>query len=191
MYCYDYHSEKELILLLRDGDAKAYTEIYDRYFQLMFVFAYKKVRDEDLAKDFVQELFTDVWKKRSELVEDTVFASFLYVALRYKILNHFAHQKVQNKFTDFISFHDTEVSSVRADHLIRDKQLREYIEKQIQLLPSKMRRMFELSRKEHLSHKEIAALVNTSEFTVSKQISNALKILKGKVGRALTILFFV
>lgn len=180
---YQNHQEKELISQLKMGNANSYTEIYDRYFRLMFVFAYKKLRDEDLAKDFVQELFTDIWNKRAELLEDKIFASFLYTSLRYKILNHFAHLKVENKFVDFLAY-QSKFASEHSDYLIRDKQLSEYIEKQIQSLPKKMRRIFELSRKDHLSHKEIALVVNTSEHTVSKQISNALKIIKTKVGRA-------
>lgn len=180
-------SDNELIAFLREGNTAAYTEIYDRYFQLMFVFAYKKLRDEELAKDFVQELFTDVWKGRDKLIENTVFISFLYVSLRYKILNYFAHLKVEDKFAEFLSLRMDDVASERSDYLIRDKQLREYIEKQIEGLPSRMRRIFELSRKEYLSHREIAATLNTTEYNVSKQITNALKIIRSKVGRAILI----
>jgi len=50
------------------------------------------------------------------------------------------------------------------------------------LLPPKMREIFELSRKEYLSHKEIAEKLGISEQTVSKQVSNALKILRTKLG---------
>jgi len=50
------------------------------------------------------------------------------------------------------------------------------------MLPSKMRTVFELSRNEHLSHREIAFKLEISEQTVSKQITNALRILKLKLG---------
>ena len=182
-------SDNELIAFLRQGDAAAYTEIYDRYFQLMFVFAYKKLRDEELAKDFVQELFTDLWHQKLELKEETVLLPFLYVCIRYKILNHFAHQKVQDKFSEYLSTYTSGVSSVQADHLVRDRQLSEYIEKQIQSLPKKMRSIFELSRKAFLTHKEIALKLDTSEQNVSKQITNALRIIRSKVGRVILIFF--
>lgn len=182
------YPDNQLVSLIKLGDTDAYTEIYDRYFRLMFTFAFKKLRDEDLAKDYVQELFVGIWEKRSDLKEETNFAAFLYVALRSKIFNYYAHQKVENKYTDFLAFHVSMAAPEHSDHLIRDKQLNEYIEKQIQALPKKMRRIFELSRKEHLCHKEIAQIVNTSEFTVSKQISNALRIIRSKTGRAITMI---
>ncbi|WP_138724800.1 RNA polymerase sigma-70 factor [Pedobacter ureilyticus] len=185
---YQRYPDSQLVSLTKLGDTDAYTEIYNRYFRLMFTFGFKKLRDEDLAKDYVQELFVGIWEKRSELNEETNFAAFLYVALRSKIFNYYAHQKVENKYADFLAFHVSIAAPEQSDHLIRDKQLNEYIEKQIQALPKKMRRIFELSRKEHLSHKEIALIVNTSEFTVSKQISNALRIIRSKTGRAITVL---
>jgi len=51
-----------------------------------------------------------------------------------------------------------------------------------------MREVFEYSRKEYLSHKEIAVKLHISEQTVSKQITNALRILKLKLG---ILIYFV
>jgi len=59
--------ETDLIAQLKKGSVTAFNEIYNRCFQLMFVFAYKKLRDEDLARDFVQELFTKLWLKREKI----------------------------------------------------------------------------------------------------------------------------
>lgn len=183
-------SDSELIALLREGDHMAYTEIYNRYFYLMFVFSYKKLRDEDLAKDFVQELFANLWQKRETLSATGTFAAFMYISLRNKIFDYFIHQKVEAKYVSFLKDYIPSAGNENADYLIRDKELSCYIEKQIEALPSKMRIIFELSRKEYLSHKEIATKLQTSEHTVTKQISNALKILKTKLGSVFFTVFF-
>ena len=57
----------------------------------------------------------------------------------------------------------------------------EIIETEIAALPSRTREIFELSRKENLSHKEIAAQLGISEQTVKKQVQNALKVIKPKL----------
>ncbi len=67
-------------------------------------------------------------------------------------------------------------------HRVRENDLKAYIEKEIQALPPKMKQIFELSRKAHLSHKEIAEKLDTSENNVSTQITNALRILRTKIG---------
>jgi len=174
-------SDNELIVFLKKGDAAAYTEIYDRYFQLMFVFAYKKLRDEELAKDFVQELFTDVWVKRDRILVEGNFIQYLYISLRSKLLNYFAHQKVESKYTDFLAHFANSHASEQSDYTIREKQLSAYIEKQIENLPKRMRNVFELSRRDGLSNREIAIVTNSTESNVSHHISNAVKILKSKI----------
>ena len=190
MPVYQNLSDNELIAFLKEGNAAAYTEIYDRYFQLMFVFAYKKLRDEELAKDFVQELFEKLWVKRDTILLDGNLAQYLYISLRSRILDYFAHQKVQSKYVDFLAgFVGGEVVEA-TDYLVREKQLAAYIEMQIARLPLKMREVFELSRKEHLSNREIAAQLGTSESSVSQHISGAVKILKSKLSSIFMLIFF-
>ncbi len=65
------------------------------------------------------------------------------------------------------------------------------IEKEIGALPPKMREVFELSRKENLSHKEIAEKLNLSEKTVKKQVNNSLKILRSKLGMVVFTAFIL
>jgi DNA-binding NarL/FixJ family response regulator len=64
--------------------------------------------------------------------------------------------------------------------------MRAYIEKQIQALPPKMRRVFQMSRNENLSHREIAERLGTTEDNVSKHVTNALRILRTKRGGCFT-----
>lgn len=174
-------SDKELIIFLKEGSQQAYTEIFSRYYRLMFIFAYKKFRDEELAKDFVQELFSRLWEKRETLYPEGNLAQYLYISLRSRIFGYFAHQKVASKYIDFLAGF-TEATAEQADHLVREKQLSNYIDRQIAGLPKKMREVFELSRKEYLSHGEIAKKLGTTESNVSHHIINALKILRTKLG---------
>lgn len=184
---YNFHIDSNLIIQLKSGSHSAYTKIYDRYFHLMFVFAYKKLRNEELAKDFTQELFTTLWNKKESLNENGKLSSYLYISLRSRILDYFQHQKVETKYIDFLSNYSTTTTEA-TDHLIRERELTEYIDKQIQALPKKMRKIFELSRKGNLTHKQIAEQLETSEHNVSKQIGNALKIFKTKFGTILNVL---
>ena len=182
-------SDSELITLLKKGDAVGYTEIYKRYFQLMFVFAYKKLRDEELAKDFVQDLFAQLWIKRVDILVEGNLVQYLYISLRSKLLNYFAHQKVEEKYVSFLGDFAGNYAGEQSDFSIREKQLAAYIEIQIQNLPSKMRRVFEMSRREHLSNLEIARVLNTSESNVSHHIANAVEILKTKINIIFLVFF--
>jgi RNA polymerase sigma-70 factor (family 1) len=185
---YKVHTDTKLLIELKSGNHLAYTEIYDRYYYLIFIFAYKKLRDEELTKDFVQDLFIKLWDKRDTLSENGKLSSYLYISIRSRIFDYFAHQKVQHKYLDFLKSYQLSAYE-KTDHLIREKELSHYIEKQIQALPKKMRLIFELSRKEHLTHKEIAERLETSEHNISKQIVNALKIFRTKFTSFLPSIF--
>lgn len=174
-------SDNELLELLKESNHSAYTEIYNRYFYLIFTHAYKKLRDEEQAKDIVQDVFATLWFKRELNLLTTNLAGYLYTAVRNKIFDWFAHQQVQSKHVDSINHYLSELTSVPTDYRIRENYLKGYIDKEIQALPAKMRKIFELSRYEQLSHKEIAKQLDISENNVSKQVNNALRVLKTKL----------
>jgi RNA polymerase sigma-70 factor (family 1) len=189
MALYNTLSDLELVDLLRSGDKAAYTEIYERYFYILYLHAFKKLRKEEDAKDVIQELFATLWYKRSEL-NQTNLAGYLFAAVRNRVLDIYSHVQVTNKYVS--SFQDyLATASDSTEYLVREKQLAALIEKEIQSLPSKMREIFLLSRKSHLSHKEIAEQLQLSEQTVAKQVSNALKTLRVKLGSFVFIIIIM
>lgn len=174
-------TDLDLAALIHEDDREAYAELYRRYAISLLNHAYNKVQSREEAKDIVQEVFAMLWSKRAELVVSKNLSGFLYKSVRNIILNQIAHQDVADKYiASMMHFADNSVPV--ADHLIREKQLAVLIEAEIARLTPKMREVFELSRKEHLSHQEIAERLGLSEQTVSKHITNALKTLRNRLG---------
>ncbi|TSJ44476.1 RNA polymerase sigma-70 factor [Mucilaginibacter corticis] len=174
-------SDQALVAFLKEGAQGAYTEIYDRYIFNLLNHAYNITRNREEAKDIVQEVFTKLWAKRHEVEITTNLAGFLYTAVKNIILNEVNHKSVQSKYySSILRFSVT--PEIVTDHRVRENQLTAIIEKEIAALPPKMRQVFTLSRKKHLSHREIAERLGISEATVSRHISNALKELRVKLG---------
>ena len=188
---YKTFSDDDLILLLKESDHSAYNEIYHRYFYLTFIHAYKKLRDEDQAKDIVQDVFATLWFKRDFNLPKSNLAGYLFTAVRNKIFDLFAHEQVKTRHINSLKDYLSRNSSVPTDHRVRENELKKYIEKEILALPPKMRQIFEMSRNEHLTHKEIADQLNTSENNVTTQISNALRILRTKLGMIVFLLTLI
>jgi RNA polymerase sigma-70 factor (ECF subfamily) len=55
------------------------------------------------------------------------------------------------------------------------------IEEEIERLPPRMKEVFNMSRKLHMSYKEIAATLGISEETVKSQVKRALAILRPRL----------
>ncbi|SMC64518.1 RNA polymerase sigma factor [Pedobacter africanus] len=172
--------DDELLLLFKAGDRNAYEQIYNRYWAIMYVYARKIMADADDAQDIVQEVFTYLWHKGAELSIKTSLAVYLYTAVRYRIFDLLDHRKVRTDYKAYLQQFIDEGEYI-TDNQLRERELVAVIEREVALLPAKMREMFEMSRNEGLSHKEIAEKLGVSDLTVKKQVSNAVKILKEKL----------
>lgn len=190
MTAYQSYTDQELMTFLQSGDRDAFTEIYNRYFRVLYVHALRRLRDEDEARDLVQELFANLWLKRDTLQPKTNLSHYLYTATRNGVFNFIARQKLASKYIDALPTFWNEGECL-TDHLARERQLALIIEQEIADLPLKMRVVFELSRKKGLSHKEIAERLSISEETVKSQIKNALKILRVKLGLLIYLFWMI
>jgi RNA polymerase sigma-70 factor (family 1) len=178
---YQSYTDQELIYLLKDNSRPAFTQIYDRYQGLLYIYACKITKDESEAEDIVQEVLFYLWDKRNVISFEHSLSSYLYSAIRYKFFNLIDRKKVRTDYAQsFQNFINRETT--QADFSVREKEMVRLIEKEISLLPEKMREVFELSRKNHLSHKEIAEKLDITEKTVKNQVNNALKTLRVKLG---------
>lgn len=180
--------DHELLLIFKAGNRAAYEQIYKRYWALMYVYARKILSDEADAQDIVQEVFTYLWHKGPELLIKTSLPLYLYTSVRYRIFDLLDHKKVRTNYKEYLQQFIEEGEYVTDDQL-REKELKLLIEKEISLLPPKMRVVFELSRNSQLSHKEIALKLGLSEQTVKKQVSNSVKILKSRIKLFSSFLF--
>ncbi|WP_158800365.1 RNA polymerase sigma factor [Pedobacter sp. L105] len=187
---YSEFTDIELVYLLKDNDYIAYTEIYNRYSGVLYSHAYNKLRNREEAKDILQELFTSIWNNRLVLEFNTSFSGYLYTAIRNRILNHFAKKKNEEKYMVSIQETIKHTQSI-TDHLIRQKQLAAIIESEIDALPPKMREIFLMSRKLNLSHREIGEKLGIAESTVKKQINNALRVLRARLGLFSFLIFLI
>nr|WP_121272565.1 RNA polymerase sigma-70 factor [Pedobacter schmidteae] len=190
MKIYNHLPDAELVGLLKSDDSQAFTEIFNRYRSLLYIFAYKKTGNREEAKDIIHELFLMLWEKRAALNISFGLPAFLFTALRNRIFDLYKHKKVSQRYLDtFQEYLDTTQDGT--DYLVRQNDLAALIEKEIAALPFKMREVFELSRKTNLSRKEIAEQLNLSEQTVKSHMHHALKILKTRLGSLIPLVFMV
>lgn len=174
------YTDQDLISALQTGDHDAFRAIYERYWAVLYLHAYKMLRDEDAATDVVQDVFEDLWCKYDTLQIRLSLKAYLYQAVRFRTLDalrkHTQHDKFLSSLTDFANrgYNST-------DEEYRLKELVERIESEIQLLPPRMRKIFELSRWDGKSHKLIAEELEITDHTVKKTLNRVLHILRSKI----------
>lgn len=190
MVSYSNLSDDQLVLLLKRGDRIAFTQIYERYKYMLYAHAFRRLRNEEESEDMIHDLFATLWKRHETFELKTHLQAYLYTAVRNRIFKLLAHKDIESEYISSFQQASEQATNI-TDYLVREAQMTAMIEKEISALPSKMREVFELSRKQNLSHKEIAEKLGISEQTVSKQITNALKILKTKLGLLVYLVFLI
>ncbi len=174
---YKSYSDSELLDFLKSDDRHAFAEIHCRYWEVMYRHALKMLGEEDDAKDVVQELFANLWVKGKDIVLNTSLSGYLYISVRNKIINIIHQKTVRRDYLSSLASYAEETRNTILEQ-ISEKEILKVVEKQIQNLPKKMRHIFELSRNQNLSHKEIASHLEISDKTVKKQIGYAIKIIR-------------
>lgn len=184
-------SDVELLVLIKSGNKAAFEEVYQRYWGILYIHVLKFLRNEEEAKDVLQDLFVSLWMKSADLNINTSLSAYLYSAIRNKAFNLIDRKAIQDNYVQSIAqFIDR--NEYTSDQDLRLKELKHEIESEINRLPEKMRKIFEMSRIEYLSHKEIAEKLGISDKTVRKQINNAIKIIRNKVNCSpLTVIFML
>jgi len=74
MYAYESLSDSEITDLLQSGDQVAFTEIYNRFKGVLYVYASKITGDEDAAENLVHDIFKYLWDKSAHKAKQ-VFTS--------------------------------------------------------------------------------------------------------------------
>ncbi|WP_051584794.1 RNA polymerase sigma factor [Pedobacter jeongneungensis] len=183
---YSIYDDSKLTSLLIERDNRAFSEIYSRYWPILYKHAFRMLKEEHESEDVVQEVFTKLWHKAPSLQADISIGAYLYISTRNAILNFFSKNKVHHAYLEDLG-HFLEQAQEITDHRIRERILSKLIEAEIEKLPPRMREVFELKRNKNLSYKEIAGVMNISELTVKTQMNKAITTLRNKFGNHLPL----
>ena len=128
----------------------------------------------------MQAVFESLWKNRHKIIIRHSLENYLYAAIRYIVL-----RLIHNRMNARARAGHTGAGDGTADHsteetiLVRDLSCQ--IEKIVENLPGKCRQVFELSRYEMKTHKEIGAMLGISEKTVENHITRALRLIRSNL----------
>jgi RNA polymerase sigma-70 factor (ECF subfamily) len=143
-----------------------------------FAFGYLKSKAE--AEELVQEVFTIIWEKRTELKEELSFKSFLFTIAFNIIRKHFRNKAY---FTEYFKKGISEDKDLQTSQKITYNSLYQYINELVDKLPERRKEIFIKSRFEELSIKEIAETFKISHKTVENQLTDALKFIRTNLNR--------
>jgi RNA polymerase sigma-70 factor (ECF subfamily) len=178
------YSDDHLLRLMAGNDQAAFTSLYRSYWEPLFVTTVKVIGSKEDAADIVQEVFISLWNRRQELSLTSTLAAYLHASVKYKAIHYIEKDITRRNYLKTLGDVEAASPAPSAEVLLHTKEVRELIQSVINNMPPKMREVYQLSRQEHLSHKEIAARLGISDETVKKHIQHALQLLKTALGQS-------
>ena len=175
-------SNKELILGLKHGDKTAFKELFENYHHKIFNFCKSILGLHSQAEEITQEVFIAVWHNRQKLDENGSFSSYIFAITRNQINNYISKTLYQQRFIEYIT-NQGEKSQIFTENQVLFNELKSILNKIIEKLPPKRKRIFLLSREEGLTYRQISEKLNISENTVDTQMRKALEFIKESIPR--------
>jgi len=183
--------DRKILKRFKEGDAEAFDVIYHNYSKKMFHFALGLVKDEDISKDLVQEVFVNLWEKRGQVDLNLNFDNYIFTIAYNSIRKYFRKKSIETKVIDHLVKNSPEIIE-SVDGTVIYNELLGLASKTIENLPPKRKIVYKLSRQDGMKIKEIASKLNISTRTAENHLVKALKHLKEELSgiSLLTLLFF-
>ena len=181
------YTSADLLKRIAVDDIKAFEEIYRRYTAKMLSYALNILKDKVVCEDIIQNIFIDFWSKRKEHTIQNL-EGYLFRAVKFQVFKHFRDEKFSTE--DLTRLNLIEVA-VNASKTLEYTELETAIHNSVLKLPPRCKQVFELSRYEHKTHKEIADTLGISVQAVKNQVTKALSFIKEHLKNDEHILFFL
>lgn len=167
---------------IAEGDEEAYRMIFHEQNARLFYTVQKLVKSAAEAEDIIQETFLRLWLRRHTLpgIENPV-------AWLHTIASNLALDALRRQAKERVRVKAGETESMGPDIAFDAKEAGILIQQAIRQLPPSRRKVFELSRNEGLSRREIAEKLHISESTVKNQLTAAFRFIQDHIEKAGTI----
>lgn len=181
MGLYSKYTDESLLQLLKSEGKDAFYEIYNRYWEKLFVVAGYRLENPQEAEEVVQDVMLNLWRRRQVIQVGYSLATYLAAAVKYEVIDRLAERKRLRQFQESAVKTLSAIDRSTED-LLEFSALQDRLAALVKALPQQCRLVFTLSRENGMSQREIAAHLQISENTVESHIKKALKRIRVGLG---------
>ncbi|MET4082185.1 RNA polymerase sigma-70 factor (family 1) [Pedobacter sp. UYP30] len=185
--------DSEYIQQLIAGDEAAFTIVYNLYAKKVYGVSFKFLKDKAQSEEIVQEVFIKLWLNVEKLDVEGNLWLYLFVITKRLSINALRQISKSKEFAEKLVLEVTEIHNTTEENVLLH-DLERCTDNVIATLPRQQKLAYTLSRKQGLSHKEIAEQLHISPYTVNNHIVEALKTIKIQLrhfGFIYLLLFFI
>lgn len=174
-------TDAELMQRVQDKDRPALEELYNRYVKLVYSFALKSTRDEQVAKEIVQQVYLRLWITKSGYDSGKgQFVNWLLTLTRNIAIDRIRKERKHKQEIHLESKLWNEMPEQEYDvfQQVSQKLLKEQIKEVQNRLSETQRRLIQLLYWEGYTLREIAEIEQEPLGTIKSRLHQTLKVLR-------------
>ena len=163
---------------LKGGDEAYFRQVFDEYHQKLYFFILYKTKSDYIAEEVVQMAFTKLWQCRQTLREEYTISTQLFRIATTILIDFLRKYNTKDAVTGSLDRLTIEKGVDSTNEKMSGAELQKQISKAVNDLPPVRRQVFEMSREQGMTYREIAETLSVSSKTVEAHIYKALKQIK-------------
>ena len=176
-------ADEELMLLVNNGEPKAFATLYDRHSQAAYCLAYRMMGEKQAAEDLAQEAFIKVWRRAGSYRAQkgsvrTWILSIVHNRGIDQLRSHASRRRTQEKIEASAASSQPSEAFAETWRNTQAEQVREALS----TLPKEQLKILELAYFSGYTHVEIAELLGVPLGTVKGRMRAGLKKMRAYFG---------
>lgn len=162
---------------IREGDQYAFSRYYETSLDRLVTLVTRITKDSEEARNIAQDTFIKLWQQRGQIDPAQSLDGFVSTVAWNAALDFLKRKQAHARF------HDEQMYTQSAEDISGEEELiatetGRRIENIVHNMPPQRRRVFEMSRVEHLTYNQIAERMMISHGTVHRHMKLALQELR-------------
>lgn len=166
----------------REGDRKAFEALYKRYFNVLYDYGMRHIREQDLTIDCLQDFFLYLWNHRQNLGEARSVKFYLISSFRRRLFRYLEKERnLRYRSSTFSVGQPLPVEASEEARIIRTEVEASQVHQVAQLLnrlTPRQREIVYLRYFDGLSPREIGETMGLSYQTVVNHLCEGMKSLR-------------
>lgn len=180
--------DKLLWRIVINDDKEAYRTLFELFYSALCLFANRYVEERIIAEDLVQDVFVNIWENRKKINVESSAKNYLFVCVKNHCINHIKQEMCRQNHMDVYK------TKMEVEHDYEEfylhTELKSLLDEALAKLPETYRLIFEMSRLEGNTNKEIAEKLNIPLRTVERYKVKVIEVLKKDLKDYLPLLLY-
>lgn len=162
-----------LFSLLQQGDEVAFNKIYNKYHAMIFQFTISYLKDEDLSRDIVQQVFLQLWESRKKIILKCNLQNYLYSMAKHCVL-----QMLREKNKEVEMAYNLKYFGYSETNIVALEKQKDILYEAIEQLPKQKKIICMMKLVDELNNEEIADKIGVSVSTIKAHYNQALRFIR-------------